>query len=180
VLKDCRKADVFLNPYFQVTREWAQKAGPYLRWSLKLLIVVAKIGANVAAPGLDRLIPDLATELFSSQEGEKMKQILGKSVGTTLAKEVATFADDVGKWTDEELGRQVGLTGKDRSIQESLPFLLEKVGATSEGELNVSFKLAKVEVQRAYGGKEPGQVVWVCEQCRKDLGPSLVKATRGA
>jgi hypothetical protein len=58
--------------------------------------VLIKSGANVAAPGLDRLIPDLATELFSSQEGEQMKQILKKSVGTQLAKEIATF-DDVSK-----------------------------------------------------------------------------------
>jgi hypothetical protein len=159
--------------FVQATREWAEKAGPYLRRSLRVLIVLVKIGANVAAPGLDKLIPDLATELFSSQEGEQMRQILKKAVGTQLAKEIATFADDVSKWTDEELGKKVGVTGKETAAQEVLPFLLEKVGATSEGVLNVSFKLAKVEVRSTYGGKEPGQVVWVCEQCRKDLGARL-------
>ncbi|GAQ93256.1 hypothetical protein KFL_013930010, partial [Klebsormidium nitens] len=155
---------------FQATREWAKTAGPYLQYSLRVLIVVAKIAASAAAPGVDRLIPDVATGLFSSAEGEKLRQILGKAVGTTLAKEVATFADDVGKWTDAELGRGAGADGLGGAVQDSLLFLLEKVGAAAESVLNDSFKLWKVEVRRAYAGKEPGQVIWVCENCKKDLG----------
>ncbi|GAQ93046.1 hypothetical protein KFL_012680010 [Klebsormidium nitens] len=41
----------------KVTQEWVREMAPWLKTSLKLLVVFAKIGVNIAAPGAGTLIP---------------------------------------------------------------------------------------------------------------------------
>jgi hypothetical protein len=43
---------------FRVTREWAQKAAPWLSWSLFIVGVALKAGIKAFLPGLEKVIPE--------------------------------------------------------------------------------------------------------------------------
>jgi hypothetical protein len=147
----------------EVTREWITAVSPWLKFSLKLLVVLVKVGVNVVAPGAGVVIPGVEglQPIFEDTPMDALvREYTASQVAALVEQRVESFADEFEQESETGVQAPKGL-----SIEEVWALLEQPGVRVTPASIPGDFGLHRVEFRREFEGNKPGQVAWVCGGC---------------
>ncbi|KAG6548915.1 hypothetical protein Mapa_009678 [Marchantia paleacea] len=126
------------------SREWLRRVAPWLIWSLKVTIVVARIVGGIFAPGIGILIPD-----FEGGDSSKLAESVEK-----LAMEV-----------NETLSKDNISSPKGTVSQLAATVVSQKIKEVGPAVFDQKIGLRRVALTSRESDPYSVSVVWMCKEC---------------